>query len=123
MTRRCRCSQARRVRRKKSPCSMTYSGANSPPSGARRKVRLSLRRAWQVRLDNGMTLEVGREQVAARLTRFLSAYAQTIAPLGGRADHVDLRYANGFAVRVPELAHAKGAAALPHAAPTARPGA
>ena len=68
-------------------------------------VRLSPRRAWQVRLDNGMTLEVGREQVAARVARFLSAYPQTIAPLGRRADYVDLRYANGFAVRVPELAY------------------
>ena len=68
------------------------------------QVRLSPRRAWQVRLDNGMTLEIGREQVAARMSRFLSAYPQTIAPLGRRADYVDLRYANGFAVRVPELA-------------------
>ena len=68
------------------------------------QVRLSPRRAWQVRLDNGLTLEVGREQVAARVARFLSAYPQTIAPLGRHADYVDLRYANGFAVRVPELA-------------------
>ena len=41
---------------------------------------------------------------AARVARFLSAYPQTIAPLGRHADYVDLRYANGFAVRVPELA-------------------
>ena len=68
------------------------------------QVRLSPRRAWQVRLDNGMTLEIGREQVAVRMSRFLSAYSQTIAPLGRRADYVDLRYVNGFAVRVPELA-------------------
>jgi cell division protein FtsQ len=74
-------------------------------------VRLSPRRAWQVRLDNGMTLEIGREQVAARIARFLTAYAQTLAPLGlgRRADYVDLRYANGFAVRVQGLAQAKPA--------------
>ncbi len=71
------------------------------------QVRLSPRRAWQVRLDNGMTLEVGREQVAARITRFLAAYPQTMASLGRRADYVDLRYANGFAVRVPGLAQVK----------------
>jgi cell division protein FtsQ len=70
------------------------------------QVRLSPRRAWQVRLDNGMTLEVGREQVAARIARFLAAYPQTIASLGRRADYVDLRYANGFAVRVSGLAQA-----------------
>ncbi|HTE13444.1 MAG TPA: cell division protein FtsQ/DivIB [Burkholderiales bacterium] len=72
------------------------------------QVRLSPRRAWQVRLDNGMTLEVGREQVPARLARFLAAYPHTIAPLGRNADYVDLRYANGFAVRVPDMAKAKG---------------
>lgn len=74
-------------------------------------VQLSPRRAWQLRLDNGMTLEVGREQVSARLARFLAAYPQTIAPLGRNADYVDLRYANGFAVRVPDMAKAKDAAA------------
>lgn len=78
-------------------------------------VRLSPRRAWQVRLDNGMTLEVGREQVAARIARFLTAYPQTLAALGRRADYVDLRYANGFAVRVPGLAQAKEPAAMPNA--------
>lgn len=81
------------------------------------QVHLSPRRAWQVRLDNGLTLEVGREQVDARMARFLSAYAQTIAPLGRRADSVDLRYSNGFAVRVPGLAQIKE----PGTAPTAKP--
>ena len=71
------------------------------------QVHLSPRRAWQVRLDNGLTLEVGREQVAARVARFLSAYPQAIAPLGRRAAGVDLRYSNGFAVRVPGLAQLK----------------
>lgn len=85
-------------------------------------VRLSPRRAWQVQLDNGMTLEVGREQVSARLARFLVSYPQTIAPLGRNADYVDLRYANGFAVRVPEVTKAKGAAAPATAVPRkARP--
>lgn len=71
------------------------------------QVSLSPRRAWQVRLDNGTTLEVGREHVSARLARFLAAYPQTIAPLGHHADYVDLRYANGFAVRVRDLEKAK----------------
>lgn len=75
------------------------------------QVSLSPRRAWQLRLDNGMTLEVGREQVPARLARFLAAYPHTIEPLGRNADYVDLRYANGFAVRVPELSKNKAGAA------------
>jgi len=71
------------------------------------EVRLSPRGAWRVKLDNGMTLEVGREQVRARLARFLAAYPQTIAPMGRHAEYVDLRYANGFAVRVREFDKAK----------------
>lgn len=67
------------------------------------QVRVSPRRAWQVKLDNGMTLELGREQVETRLARFVGAYDRTIARLGRRIEHVDLRYANGFAVRLPEL--------------------
>ena len=69
-------------------------------------VQLSQRRAWRVRLDDGMTLEIGREQAESRLKRFLSAYQRTLVPLERRIDYVDLRYANGFAARVHELAAA-----------------
>ncbi len=82
-------------------------------------VQLSQRRAWRVRLDDGMTLEIGREQVESRLARFLSSHERTLAPLNRRVDYVDLRYANGFAARIPELA-AKEDAPRPR---TARPGA
>jgi cell division protein FtsQ len=87
-------------------------------------VQLSQRRAWRVRLDDGMTLEIGREHVERRLARFLAAYERTLAPLDRHIDYVDLRYANGFAARVPELAAvtptAKAEAPRPR---TARPGA
>jgi cell division protein FtsQ len=83
------------------------------------QVHLSPRRAWQVRLNDGLTLEVGREQVPARVARFLAVYAQTIAPLGRRADAVDLRYSNGFAVRVPGLAQMKEPGAAPAPKPKA----
>jgi cell division protein FtsQ len=67
------------------------------------QVRVSPRRAWQLRLDNGLTLELGREQVEARLARFVGAYDRTLGRLGRRIEHVDLRYGNGFAVRTPGL--------------------
>jgi cell division protein FtsQ len=66
-------------------------------------VQVTLRRAWQVRLASGMTLSLGRENIEARLSRFVEAYPRTVAPLARRVDYVDLRYANGFAVRVPGL--------------------
>ena len=70
-------------------------------------VQLTPRRAWQVKLENGPTLELGRQDVEARLARFIAMHARTIATLNRRIDYVDLRYPNGFAVRIPEL---KGAA-------------
>jgi len=67
------------------------------------QLRISPRRAWQVRLESGLTLELGREQIEARLARFIGAYERTAVKLGRRLDYVDLRYPNGFAVRIPEL--------------------
>ena len=74
------------------------------------EVSVSRRRAWQVKLANGLTLELGREQVEARLARFASAYGRTVAKLGRRVDYVDLRYSNGFAVLLPEAAHERAPA-------------
>jgi cell division protein FtsQ len=71
------------------------------------QVQVSPRRAWQLRLANGVTLQLGRENVEARLDRFISVYARTVASLQRRINYVDLRYPNGFAVGIPELAHAQ----------------
>ncbi len=71
------------------------------------RVQVSARRAWQIQLEDGLTLELGREQVEARLARFVAAYERTLGRLGRRIDYVDLRYANGFAVRIPELKYEK----------------
>ena len=67
------------------------------------EINVSPRRAWQIRLDDGMTLDLGREHVEDRLRRFVATYPRTIARLNQHVDRVDLRYANGFAVRVPGL--------------------
>jgi cell division protein FtsQ len=66
-------------------------------------VQVTPRRAWQVRVEGGPTLELGREDVEARLARFIEVHSRTVGPLARRIDYVDLRYPNGFAVRIPEL--------------------
>jgi cell division protein FtsQ len=66
-------------------------------------VQLTPRRAWQVRLEGGPTLELGREDIEGRLGRYIQVHERTVAALKRRIDYVDLRYANGFAVRIPEL--------------------
>jgi cell division protein FtsQ len=70
-------------------------------------VRLSARGGWQVTAKDAsgaLAIELGREEPSARLARFVAAYERTIGALaraGTRIDHVDLRYRNGFAARVP----------------------
>ena len=77
-----------------------------------REVQFSVRRAWTIRLDNGMTLELGRNDAEQRLQRFTSAYAQ-IADLQAAGINVDLRYASGLAVRRPFAArNAAGSGAV-----------
>ena len=64
------------------------------------EVILTPRLAWQLRLGNGVRLALGRDADAAqaRLERFV----QTAAKGTPRYDYVDLRYPNGFALRMPD---------------------
>jgi len=74
--------------------------ALAPAGLAPAELTLSERRAWELRLQGGLLLRLGREQIDERLATFLAVYAQTVAPVAARLDYVDLRYPNGFAVRV-----------------------
>jgi cell division protein FtsQ len=62
------------------------------------ELRLSARGAWQVVLGSGLTLELGRTDVEPRIERFVAAWPG-LAARGVETRHVDLRYANGFALR------------------------
>ena len=66
-------------------------------------VRVSERRAWRLLLDDGTVIELGRAGVIARLRAYVEAYERSVARLEGGASYVDLRYANGFTVRVKNL--------------------
>lgn len=89
-----------------------FSALVAPLGTSLKELALSPRRAWRLRLANGTTVEVGSDQAPdtaeARLARFVSSYPEVHALLDGRVRHVDLRYPNGFAVRVPELASEAG---------------
>lgn len=74
------------------------------------EVLLSERRAWQLKLEDGDVLELGRSRMDERLQRFVSAHSRTLALLPARPYRVDLRYPNGFAVRTQGFAaRARGA--------------
>ena len=63
------------------------------------RVVLTPRQAWQLRLAGGLHVMLGRDADAAeaRLAQFVRFY-----PKAKANDYVDLRYPNGFAVRVPD---------------------
>lgn len=65
-------------------------------------VWLSERRAWRFELDHQLIIEVGRDEAVARTARFVTAYPNSLALLKQPFEYVDLRYPNGFAVRLPE---------------------
>lgn len=76
-----------------------------------RQILLSDRRSWYLRLDSGLVLELGRDlandPVEARLARFVKAYPATLGRLNRRLQdtnlRADLRYPDGFVLRVPGL--------------------
>lgn len=69
-------------------------------------VQLSPREAWQLKLDDGVVLELGRDQAKHPLTekvdRFAAYYTAASSAAKGRLSAigaVDMRYPNGFALR------------------------
>jgi cell division protein FtsQ len=73
-------------------------------------LELSARRAWKVRIDDGVLLVLGREAIDGRLDRFEHAYQSGLREEWGLIAQIDLRYTNGIAVR-PKDAEIVGRAA------------
>jgi cell division protein FtsQ len=62
-------------------------------------LRLNERRAWEMSLDNGLHVLLGRAPQDEQLLRFVQAYPRLLAPRIAQVERVDLRYTNGFAVQ------------------------
>lgn len=62
------------------------------------EVVLSDRRAWQLKLDDGTVLELGRGQIEEKLRRLVAVYPRALERLPGQPQRIDLRYSNGFAI-------------------------
>jgi cell division protein FtsQ len=63
-----------------------------------RALTLTARRAWQLTLDNGTVLALGRSDVEPRMARFIATYPQLPSLQQANAT-VDLRYQAGFTVK------------------------
>lgn len=69
------------------------------------EISLTPRYAWRIQLNTGTILELGRSEIEERLVRYVSVYDHSIARLNQQEPlaYVDLRYPNGFAIRMPEV--------------------
>jgi cell division protein FtsQ len=78
-----------------------FSALVAPLQSPIERVVLSARHAWSLRLANGLQFTLGRDADLAeqRLGRFVETYTST-AGSGSVPQVVDLRYPNGFALRV-----------------------
>lgn len=78
-----------------------------PVGLAPESLQLSGRYAWTVRLNNGMTVELGREQsrttLKERVDRLIGIYPQLVARLQDRIESIDMRYPNGLALKAQGL--------------------
>lgn len=74
---------------------------NGKLAGLGRRVdvlELSIRRAWNVRLDDGLQVAMGRQDALATFDRFLMLAGLLGAERLQAVQRVDMRYPNGFAV-------------------------
>lgn len=67
------------------------------------RLELNARGSWSADLDNGARMELGRgtpEELLARTQRFTSTLSQLTERYPGALQSVDLRYPNGYALRM-----------------------
>jgi cell division protein FtsQ len=61
-------------------------------------LRLDARGAWELDLDNGVTVRLGRRQLDERFNTFMATAVRIVAQRATDIAYVDMRYANGFAI-------------------------
>ena len=63
-----------------------------------KRIVLSQRRAWELELNDGVTVVLGRSDMEKRLQRFVQFYSPLFAA-AEKVRRIDMRYTNGFAVQ------------------------
>lgn len=63
-----------------------------------RRVHLDPRGAWEMTLQNGVEVRLGRREVGARTELFLDVVADVITGRATEIEYVDMRYSNGFTI-------------------------
>ncbi len=63
-----------------------------------RSVHLDARGSWEMTLNNGVEVRLGRREVDERTDLFLDVVADIISSRPKEIDYVDMRYGNGFTI-------------------------
>ncbi len=84
------------------------SGILVPAGRSVASLALDDRRSWQLVLDNGTEVELGRQDMDARLSRWVRLMPQMQAWLPQPLRRVDLRYPQGIAVEMAQQAEPPG---------------
>jgi cell division protein FtsQ len=61
-------------------------------------LRLDDRGAWEIELNNGVILRLGRRDIEERMERFLKSGSSLVSSRSPEISYIDMRYSNGFAV-------------------------
>lgn len=70
----------------------------TPRSLVIKRLLVDPRQSWKVTLSNGVDLDLGRDDLDARLGRFTLAWPKLLAAHADRISRIDLRYSHGLAV-------------------------
>lgn len=62
------------------------------------------RLSFQLELDNGIKVKLGRNDILDRARRFIDYWQDTIKPKEKEIEYVDMRYPNGFSLKWKEIA-------------------
>lgn len=61
-------------------------------------LRIDGRAAFELALQSGLVIKLGRDQIDKKVGRLIAIYAREIEPRKALIDQLDLRYSNGFAI-------------------------
>ena len=63
-------------------------------------ITLSNRLSWEITTNNGLKIILGRDKIIVKLESFINHYQEVLYKMKNRIEYVDLRYKDGFSVRV-----------------------
>ncbi|MGC8520509.1 MAG: cell division protein FtsQ/DivIB [Steroidobacteraceae bacterium] len=77
---------------------LRMSGQLEPEGFSIASLTLDARGTWQFTLNDGITVRLGRSQLAARFEKFVNVALAIVKRRAGDISYIDMRYMNGFAI-------------------------